>query len=40
MVLCYAFEKRGAVYVALFALACLLSAIYALLQGAYPFYVS
>lgn len=37
MVVCYALEKHGSIYVALFALACLLSAIYALLVNSYPF---
>ena len=37
MVTCYALEKRGPTYVVLFALACLLSAIYALMLGSYPF---
>lgn len=37
MVICYACESRGRVYVALFALACLLSAIYAWMLSSYPF---
>ena len=37
MVACYALEKRGPSYVAMFAFACLLSATYALMLGSYPF---
>lgn len=37
MVTCYALEQRGPIYVGIFALACLLSAIYALMAGSYPF---
>ena len=37
MVACYALENRDPIYVVLFALACLLSAIYALMLGSYPF---
>ncbi len=37
MVGCYSLEKRGPQYVAFFALACLLSAVYALMLGSYPF---
>lgn len=37
MVTCYALETHGSAYVAWFAFACLLSAIYALMLGSYPF---
>ena len=37
MVACYALETRGPAYVGWFAFACLLSAIYALMLGSYPF---
>jgi hypothetical protein len=40
MVVFYALEQRGRMYIALFALACLLSAIYALLLGSYPFVIA
>ena len=40
MVTCYALEERGPTYVVLFALGCLLSAIYALLLGSYPFVIA
>ena len=37
MLLFYAFERRAPWYVLAFAGTCVLSAIYAFLQGAYPF---
>ena len=37
MMLMYALEKRGQVFVALFALGCLLSSAYGFLSGAWPF---
>ena len=35
--LCYALEKRGPVYILLFAASCVLCSIYGFLQGAWPF---
>jgi hypothetical protein len=37
MLVCYALESRATVFVFLFALACLASAVYGFLQGAFPF---
>ncbi|MDA9410069.1 hypothetical protein [Bradyrhizobium sp. CCBAU 45384] len=37
MLLFYAFEPRGPLYVLAFAAACALSAVYGFLQGAWPF---
>jgi len=37
MMLMYALEKRGPVFVALFAAGCLLSSAYGFLSGAWPF---
>ena len=37
MLVCYALEERGAVYVLLFAVACALASVYGFLQGAWPF---
>ena len=37
MVTCYGLEKRSPIYVALFAIACLLSAVYAVMVASYPF---
>ena len=37
MLVCYALEERGAIYVAGFAAACGLASIYGFLQGAWPF---
>ena len=37
MMLMYALEKRGHVFVALFAAGCLLSSAYGFLSGAWPF---
>lgn len=37
MLSCYALEKRAPIYVAMFAVTCLLSAAYALMLGSYPF---
>jgi hypothetical protein len=37
MLVCYALESRAAVFVLLFAVACLASSAYGFLQGAWPF---
>jgi hypothetical protein len=37
MLVCYAFEKRSAWFIAGFAAACALGSIYGFLQGAWPF---
>lgn len=37
MVVCYAFEKRGPIWILAFAGACLLGSAYGFLQGAWPF---
>ncbi len=37
MMLMYALEKKGRVYVALFALGCVFSSVYGFLSGAWPF---
>ncbi|MEI6624933.1 MAG: hypothetical protein WCO40_01175 [Thermoleophilia bacterium] len=37
MMLMYALEKRGAIFVALFAVGCLLSSAYGFMSGAWPF---
>ncbi|MCW5688023.1 MAG: hypothetical protein KIT76_05705 [Pseudolabrys sp.] len=37
MVVCYAFENRGAWVVLIFAVACALGSVYGFLQGAWPF---
>lgn len=37
MLICYALESRGPIYVLLFALACALGSAYGFLQGAWPF---
>lgn len=37
MVTMYALERRGRVYVALFAVGCVLSGLYGVLAGAWPF---
>ena len=37
MMLMYALERRGRVFVALFAVGCLLSSAYGFLSGAWPF---
>ena len=37
MMVMYALESRGARYIALFALGCLLSSAYGFLSGAWPF---
>lgn len=37
MLVCYALEDRGAIYVLGFAAACGLASIYGFLQGAWPF---
>jgi hypothetical protein len=37
MLICYALESRGDVYVLGFAVACALGSIYGFLQGAWPF---
>ncbi len=40
MVASYALESRGSIYVGIFALGCLLAAIYAFLLGSYPFMIA
>ena len=40
MVASYALEKRGSVFVAIFALGCALAALYAFLIGSYPFLIA
>ena len=37
MMLMYAFEGRGRVFIALFALGCILSSFYGFISGAWPF---
>ena len=37
MLVCYALEERGSLYVLGFAVACALGSIYGFLQGAWPF---
>jgi hypothetical protein len=37
MVLFYALEKRGPMFVLLFACSCILASVYGFLQGAWPF---
>ena len=37
MLVCYAFEQQSAWFTLGFAMACVLAAIYAFLQGAWPF---
>jgi hypothetical protein len=37
MVLCYAFEQRGQLFVLGFAASCVLASAYGFLQGAWPF---
>jgi hypothetical protein len=37
MLVCYAMEKRGAIWTLAFAGSCLLGSSYGLLQGAWPF---
>ena len=37
MLVCYALEERGSLYVLGFAAACALGSIYGFLQGAWPF---
>jgi hypothetical protein len=37
MLICYALEDRGAVFVLLFAGACALGSVYGFMQGAWPF---
>jgi hypothetical protein len=37
MLVCYALEPRGRVFVLAFAAACVLGSIYGFLQGAWPF---
>lgn len=37
MLVCYALEERGAIYVLGFAVACALASVYGFLQGAWPF---
>ena len=40
MVTCYALEKRGAFFIAAFAVGCALAAVYAYLIDSYPFLVA
>lgn len=40
MVVMYALESRGRIFIALFAAGCVLSAIYGVLAGAWPFGVA
>jgi hypothetical protein len=40
MVASYAFEKRGAQFIAIFATGCMLAAVYAYLIGSYPFMIA
>jgi hypothetical protein len=37
MVVCYALERRGRIYILAFSGACILGSIYGFLQGAWPF---
>lgn len=37
MLVCYALEKRGHLFILAFALACILASAYGFLQGAWPF---
>jgi hypothetical protein len=37
MVLCYALESKGPIFILGFAASCVLASIYGLLQGAWPF---
>jgi hypothetical protein len=37
MLVCYALESRGRIYVLAFAVACVLASVYGFLQGAWPF---
>jgi hypothetical protein len=37
MLVCYAFEKRGAWFIFAFAISCALASAYGFLQGAWPF---
>lgn len=37
MVLFYALEKRGSIFILLFACSCILASVYGFLQGAWPF---
>lgn len=37
MVTMYALERRGRIYIALFAVGCVLSGLYGVLAGAWPF---
>ncbi|MGH1539991.1 MAG: hypothetical protein ACRBHB_06195 [Arenicella sp.] len=40
MVVSYALEKRAPIFIAIFAIACLMAAFYAYLVGSYPFLVA
>jgi uncharacterized membrane protein (DUF485 family) len=40
MIVMYALERRGRIYIAAFALGCLLSSVYGFLSGAWPFGVA
>lgn len=37
MIVMYALERRGRLFIALFALGCVLSSVYGFLSGAWPF---
>ena len=37
MVVCYALERRGRIYILVFSGACILGSIYGFMQGAWPF---
>ena len=37
MLVCYAFERRSRWFILGFAISCILAAVYAFLQGAWPF---
>jgi len=37
MVVCYALEKRHAIFILAFAISCVLASVYGFLQGAWPF---
>jgi len=37
MVVCYALERRRAIFILAFAVSCVLASVYGFLQGAWPF---
>jgi hypothetical protein len=37
MVVCYALERRRAIFILAFAISCVLASVYGFLQGAWPF---